>query len=56
MTKNNEFKCPNCGKITTEHSALSRKDNKTRICSDCGTKEAILDFINSRQDRGNGVD
>lgn len=24
--------------------ALSRKDNKTEICSECGTMEAIEDF------------
>lgn len=41
--------CPRCHKEYTSHPALSRKDNKTRICSDCGTQEAIFDFINSLQ-------
>ena len=34
-------KCPRCGKLYTEHPAISRKDNKTEICSRCGTEEAL---------------
>ena len=33
--------CPICGKSYTERPALSRKDNKTLICPDCGTREAL---------------
>ena len=33
-------KCPVCGKMYCEPPALSRKDNKTEICPDCGTLEA----------------
>ena len=33
--------CPICGKEYTEHPALSRKDNSTLICPDCGTREAL---------------
>ena len=33
--------CPICGKEYTEHPALSRKDNSTLICTDCGTREAL---------------
>ena len=29
--------------------ALSRRDNKTEICSDCGVMEAIQDFANARR-------
>ena len=40
--------CPRCNRKTlrpTEvHNALSRKDNKTYICSVCGTEEAMLDY------------
>lgn len=36
-----ERKCPMCGKIYTDYPALSRKDNKTEICPDCGQQEAI---------------
>jgi hypothetical protein len=35
--------CPRCGKIYTQYPALSRRDNKTDICSDCGTLEAFED-------------
>ncbi len=34
-------KCPVCGQLYAGHPALSRKDNKTRICPDCGTREAL---------------
>jgi len=33
--------CPKCGQRYTEHPALSRTDNKTLICPDCGTREAL---------------
>ena len=33
--------CPQCGKQYAEHPAISRADNKTLICSDCGTREAL---------------
>ena len=36
--------CPACGKEYTGYPALSRKDNKTEICSDCGVREALEDF------------
>ena len=33
--------CPKCGKAYNEPPALSRADNKTQICSECGTLEAL---------------
>ena len=33
--------CPKCGKTYFETSALSRVDNQTLICPDCGTREAL---------------
>lgn len=36
--------CPNCGSDIIGHPALSRKDNKTEICSECGQLEALEDF------------
>ena len=33
--------CPLCGKAYTGHPALSRKDNTTPICPDCGTRESL---------------
>ena len=35
------MKCPRCGKETEWLRALSRVDNKTMICDECGTKEAL---------------
>ncbi|MBR3365991.1 hypothetical protein IKG48_02625 [Candidatus Saccharibacteria bacterium] len=34
-------KCPKCGAYYTGYPALSRDDNKTEICPECGVKEAI---------------
>lgn len=33
--------CPRCGNAYTGVPSLSRDDNKTYICSDCGTREAL---------------
>jgi hypothetical protein len=41
--------CPRCGQPTMRPieamNALSRRDNKTHICSPCGSAEATLDFF-----------
>ena len=42
-------KCPKCGKTYEEHSAISRRDNKTEICPECGVQEAIEDFLNAKK-------
>lgn len=33
--------CPVCGQTYTGHPALSRVDNETLICPDCGAREAL---------------
>lgn len=33
--------CPRCGQSYSAPPALSRKDNETFICPDCGTREAL---------------
>ena len=33
--------CPRCGRSYREPPALSRVDNETLICPDCGTREAL---------------
>lgn len=33
--------CPVCGAAYREHPAISRTDNETAICPDCGTREAL---------------
>lgn len=45
-------KCPKCGKDIVGYPALSREDNKTKICSECGQKEAIeamLKYYNKKE-------
>jgi len=37
-------KCPRCKSNYEGFPALSRLDNKTSICSPCGTEEAMQDF------------
>ena len=38
-------KCHKCGKYYVGYPALSREDNETKICSGCGLKEAIRQFL-----------
>ena len=38
-TEMEERSCPKCGRTYTEYPALSRTDNKTLICPDCGIRE-----------------
>lgn len=33
--------CPICGNHYKDVPAISRKDNKTLICPDCGTRQAL---------------
>jgi len=39
--------CPRCGQPIYTFPALSRVDNRTEICSDCGTTEALEAFARS---------
>ena len=41
--------CPLCGTAYAEPPALSRADNETMICPDCGTRQA-LDSIGISQE------
>ena len=45
--KPGQRRCPECGGIYTGTPALSRKDNITAICPDCGTKEAVAAYVQS---------
>ena len=42
--------CPICNQLYSEPPALSRKDNKTEICSLCGTREALESFNLSKEE------
>ena len=33
--------CPRCKKVYTDRPAISRTDDKTPICPDCGTRESL---------------
>jgi RNase P subunit RPR2 len=45
VTKNEIKNCPKCeGPMVEPMVALSRRDNKTYICPDCGLKEAFADW------------
>lgn len=45
--------CPFCGKEYKERPALSRRDGRTQICPDCGTREALdsLGVCTDEQDK-----
>jgi len=40
--------CPICNTDYSKHSAISRIDNSTKICPDCGMKEALIEFVNNK--------
>lgn len=42
--------CPICNKELGQYPALSRKDNKTKICSECAMNEAFKDWEESLKD------
>lgn len=41
MADNKLKPCPICGQIYSERPAVSREDNITPICPDCGTRQAL---------------
>lgn len=41
-------KCPKCGKEFTDYPALSRIDNETEICPECGVREALQKYMEFR--------
>ena len=43
--------CPRCGQVYHEPPALSRIDNQTLICPDCGTREALEIIDVDRQEQ-----
>ena len=43
--------CPRCGKTYSGHPALSRADNETMICPDCGTRESLESIGVSREEQ-----
>lgn len=43
-------RCPKCKKEFTEYPALSRADNETEICPECGVREALETYLFRRHD------
>ena len=43
--------CPLCGQTYAEAPALSRTDNETLICPDCGTRQALESIGISAEER-----
>jgi len=43
--------CPRCGEEDMYVDCLSRRDNKTMICTQCGTMEAMFDLSIQRYTR-----
>lgn len=44
--------CPICNSVYTDYPAISRRDNKTKICPECGTHEALklwADYIRTNK-------
>ena len=41
--------CPRCEREVEGYPALSRKDNKTEICTNCGQEEAMNDFLKAKK-------
>lgn len=59
MVKNNVRAvrvCPLCGRVYGEFPALSRTDNKTLICPDCGTRQALESIGVSAEEREKIID
>ena len=53
---NNGRICPLCGKTYHEPPALSRTDNKTLICSDCGCRQALLSLGIDKEEQNKILD
>lgn len=39
------MRCPKCDQDFYDVPALSREDNKTEICPECGMKEALEGYL-----------
>ena len=44
-------RCPFCGNTYRGVPALSRKDGRTQICPDCGTREALESIGVSKEEQ-----
>ena len=45
VTEDKSYKmCPRCGRPYSDYPAISRYDDKTEICPDCGVEEAMINY------------
>lgn len=51
MPSKSKFKCSRCRRIIQGRPALSRKDNKSQVCSACGLIEAKEAYEKSMYER-----
>ena len=42
------WECPACKDTVTDFPAISRRDNATEICSQCGNDEALADYFGTK--------
>jgi hypothetical protein len=48
------MRCPKCRRTFNENGfcyAISRRDNKTKICPNCGAREALEDFAKAMEQK-----
>ncbi len=43
--------CPRCGQTYRGRPALSRKDNRTPVCADCGIRDALESIDIDREEQ-----
>jgi hypothetical protein len=56
IMKEKIWQCPRCKNHVQGYGATSRRDDKTMICSCCGTEEAIFDFtIHQAKQKGETI-
>ena len=48
MKKEEKKICPRCGKVYNNYPSISRYDNKTLICTNCGIEEAIINYAGGK--------
>lgn len=44
-------KCPKCHKEFVDYPAISREDNETEICPECGVREAINAYTEAQRSK-----
>lgn len=48
--------CPLCGKTYEDYPAISRKDNETEICPECGIREALEAWFDNERSKNDNCE